>query len=355
MAPGIGIGIGVPFVKHSVSWNSYWTTLTFDDIANLDLIDPTDVVEWNTLIDLPTNGTPFTSVEVSGNAVKLIGGSGITLKNGFLGSNGTYLRSLVDSGCIIEVADYCFDGSKGPYHNLNELVLPALVTLGDWGLYYTLVSSFIIADTVTSIGNNGFFGNTIVSLIVPASVTSIGEGAFSSNNYLESLVVLAEITAIPANFCSGCAALETFSIADTYTSIGDGAFRGCSSLHEITICDLVTTIGRYAFEECNALTSLIIPDSVQTIGEQAIHCDLLTTLVIGSGVTSFYTVGGLGSVIGCDALEDVFMYPLAAPACQQSDFYLSSGMTLHVRTGATGYQGAPWGDGSKFTQKLSDI
>jgi hypothetical protein len=55
----------------------------FTDIsfANGLVGDATNVNDWNTYLDLPVNGTPFTSVNVSGNEVALYGGELITLKS----------------------------------------------------------------------------------------------------------------------------------------------------------------------------------------------------------------------------------------------------------------------------------
>ncbi len=57
--------------------------LMFTDIsfANGLVGDATNVNDWNTYLDLPVNGTPFTSVNVSGNEVALYGGELITLKS----------------------------------------------------------------------------------------------------------------------------------------------------------------------------------------------------------------------------------------------------------------------------------
>jgi len=48
--------------------------LTFDDILNVPVASATSVTDWNTFFDLPTYGTPFTGVTVSGNTVILDGG-----------------------------------------------------------------------------------------------------------------------------------------------------------------------------------------------------------------------------------------------------------------------------------------
>ena len=54
--------------------------LTFDDIANVPVADASSVSDWNTFFDLPTNGSPFTSVEidVNGERVKLLSPSFVT-------------------------------------------------------------------------------------------------------------------------------------------------------------------------------------------------------------------------------------------------------------------------------------
>ena len=81
----------------------------------------------------------------------------------------------------------------------------------------------------------------------------------------------------------------TISGTGAMTDYSDGetpwyAYR--NYITNIVIKDGVTTIGDYAFTNC-LVTELTIPNSVTSIGKHAfVDCEYLTTLNIGSGVTS---------------------------------------------------------------------
>jgi hypothetical protein len=71
--------------------------LRFDDGANVPVLDPYHVSDWNTFFNLPANGVPFYDVIVAGpsdNEITLIGGSGITLGNMLNRNN--YLQEVTD-------------------------------------------------------------------------------------------------------------------------------------------------------------------------------------------------------------------------------------------------------------------
>lgn len=82
----------------------------FDDIANAPVADPTDLDQWNALFDLPTNGGLFTLPVVTGNQVKLIGGSDIDILEAVLREN-VHLISVEDqAGVIHGLGNNCFEG-----------------------------------------------------------------------------------------------------------------------------------------------------------------------------------------------------------------------------------------------------
>jgi len=90
--------------------------LTFDSIINAPVSDVSNVSDWNTFFDLPTNGTPFESVQVAGNLVKLFGGAGITTKYGLFDTDsaGIGLISIVDeSNSITNLGGDTFGNNDG--------------------------------------------------------------------------------------------------------------------------------------------------------------------------------------------------------------------------------------------------
>jgi len=106
--------------------------LTFDDIANVPVADVSSVSDWNTFFDLPTNGTEFTSVEVVGDMVRLIGGSGITLAE-YLFFDNSNLIKWKDYGVITSIGSHCFDGAS----LVDEWYFAELTTIANGAFFFT--------------------------------------------------------------------------------------------------------------------------------------------------------------------------------------------------------------------------
>jgi hypothetical protein len=107
--------------------------LGWDDITNANFLvgDASNVNDWNTFFDLPTNGTPFTSVVVTGNDVELYDGSGINLKNSLFLSNTNLLFVDDTANCIITAGIACFASCA----SIVSFNLPLLQTAGSYCFY----------------------------------------------------------------------------------------------------------------------------------------------------------------------------------------------------------------------------
>lgn len=214
------------------SWSSYWTKLTFDDIVNVPVADASSVSDWNTWFDLPTNGTPFTSVSVDGNVVTLEGGSDITLKKEIF-VNSSCANSLIkfeDTGCVIDM-----EGS----FDLDNLLL--------YSPFYT-------------IGNACY---SLTDVVFTDSLTRFSDCAFAE-----------------------CFNLLSITIPDSVTSIGISAFQG-TSLPSVTIPNSVTFIGDYAFFMCANLAIVnMYPTTAPTVGADTFNNNA-ATLHIQAGATGY--------------------------------------------------------------------
>lgn len=155
--------------------------LLWDDILEVPVFDPTSVSDWNAFFDLPTNGTPFTSVAIVGNEVQLSGVNGITLAASLFSANDHIISVIDDALCIVAVGNDCFlnainfttaelnvctniilhDNFRGAA-SLIALSIPSCATLGD------------------TVGDNGVFlgiaGNNI-TLTVPAALMTCDAGS----------------------------------------------------------------------------------------------------------------------------------------------------------------------------------
>lgn len=100
--------------------------MLFDDIDAIasyaGISDTSDVSQWNTLLfNLPTNGTPFTSVIVTSNEALFIGGAGITLGSGLFFSPGNHVLEVEDqSGVVSNVSFICFNANPITTATLNS-------------------------------------------------------------------------------------------------------------------------------------------------------------------------------------------------------------------------------------------
>jgi len=157
--------------------------LTFDDIANVPVAVASSVTDWNTFFDLPTNGSPFTSVEVVGDMVRLIGGSGITLVEYMFYENTHILKYKDYSGCITTVMNDCFTQCYA-----TEIWLSAATDIKNrafqgcaYVTHYYLPSVLTLGSTVS---DNGVFiiagpspsGETI-QLTIPSALMTCNEGS----------------------------------------------------------------------------------------------------------------------------------------------------------------------------------
>jgi len=198
---------------------SYSLKLTFNNIENAALLvgDVNDVNDWNTFFDLPTLGSPFTSLNVVGNEVELIGGSNIKVKPGLMYDEGyRYLTSIIDTGCITSVGGDAFSYCE----LLTDVDLPEC----------TIVYGY--EDSPNN--DYGGFGECInlVNVNIPKLITA-GAFAFSNCYSLVSINFPYLTTAERACFL-GSGALTTIN-TPLLNNIDQDCFIGCTSLVTIPL------------------------------------------------------------------------------------------------------------------------
>ena len=238
--------------------------LVFDDLASIPaavIADPTDVAQWNTFFDLPTNGTPFTKVVITGTEIRLTGGSEIYLKSGLFddGDNVGYslLEFVDETDCIIYVGDDAFgdDNNQGcPF--LTTVFLPAVTQMCDYCFQGCNVLTTVYIPLLSNAGDGCFNSCEMVSTFNFPLLTTVGNGFFqycsSATTFNLPLVSLVEDYGF-----SNCVSLQIISLPSLITA-GSASFSNCPI---ITInFPLLTTAGASCFNSCTSAQDFILPE-----------------------------------------------------------------------------------------------
>jgi hypothetical protein len=225
--------------------------LTFDDISNVPVADASSVSDWNTFFDLPVNGSPFTSVEVVGNLVKLIGGSGITLKNHLFFENINIVSIIDNSLCVIEIGVNAFTEA----YLAIEFTFNAVIKIGG-SAFANCISAIINLNSLEIAEYNSLSGIANTTLNFP-NLQTCGDGCFAGNTINE--INLPNVV-----------------------SAGDGCFASINGLSNI-ILPLVTDIGDNCFLSDTSITNIYIPSCIN-LGTTTSLDDVFHT-IIGQPIT----------------------------------------------------------------------
>ncbi len=263
-------------------------SLTWDNIANVPVANTNSVADWNTFFDLPVNGTPFTSVVVTGNEVNLIGGSGITIKTSLFSAN-LHLTGINDNGnCVIAIQDEAFYNCSG----LNSVLLDGVVTMGlncFTECYNVIVWSF-------------------------QSLVSAGDGCFyyCSGGTTFNFPVLTTAGAYCFGYCSGAPQIY----APLLQHADDGCFYGCSSSLGFEYPDLIYA-GYACFGECSASTyfKFISLPVVSTYDFCFINCIAANEFVLSSCTNLGSSVGDNENFSGIAGQVITLTIPAALMTC----------------------------------------
>jgi len=226
----MGMGVGI---EPMLVYTANCIKLTYDDIANVPVVDDSSVAAWNTFFDLPDNvitGYQFIDVKVYGNVVKLYAPTGtkIYLKNYlFDTAESVNLLGFEDDGGIVSII-----GTGSFTTNTEATACINLTTV-----------SFAGAITVGTIGFNGNVSLTNVNFPV---LTTANPGAFASCYSL-----------VNPNF-------------PALTIANDGAFLNCVSLYNPNF-PVLTTVGDNCFANCDSYANINLP-SVTTLGSSTGYC-----------------------------------------------------------------------------------
>jgi hypothetical protein len=192
--------------------------LTFDDIANVPVADASSVSDWNTWFSLPTYGTPFTSVEITGNTVKLIGGSNIDLRIDVLYNYN--LKEVIDTNCVISIPTGLFYACYG----LNKATFPLVE---DFNHTFELCTALTEVNILNAKTLNRTFAGCLLNVFNGPLVTHINEtNCFLDNPlntiYLPSLIAIGAPTTDNENFLGVTGRTITLTIPSTLMTCNFG-------------------------------------------------------------------------------------------------------------------------------------
>jgi hypothetical protein len=258
--------------------------ISFNDIINADTLvgNSADVNDWNTYFDLPTNGTPFTSVIVNGNDVNLFGGGGITTKDGLFSDDPNVLKVYDYAGCIEVLGNELFGG-------VNE-------TSGIQEVYFP--------EAIESVYDSGYgVFETCYSLTyayLPKLVT-IGVATFSNCSNLSSTQLTLPnelITVLPDGVFFNCVLLNEINFPNLLT-IGDNCFSYCEGVTTVNL-PLVTSMGALCLSGCIFISELNLPNLTFADNDCFSFCTNLITVNMPSlsyaGDNCFSTCGNILNV-----------------------------------------------------------
>lgn len=219
--------------------------LTFDNISNADLLvgDSTNITDWNTFFDLPTYGTPFTSVLINLNTVKLYGGSGITIKDSLFTVNENIISIKDDTSIITlqnDALSFC-----------NNLV------------------SVDLRSTITA-GNHAFALSSSVTTFNLPSLTTAGSYCFMV-----------------------CSLVTTFNLSNL-TTVDHHCFYNCVSVITFNLPSL-TTINGQCFFNCLSVTTFNLPSLIDmggSVGENDVFSNIINNMIDLTIPSSLMTCNG---------------------------------------------------------------
>jgi len=184
--------------------------LNFNSITGVPVNDISSVSDWNLFFDLPENGNPFTSVEVSGLRVNLRGGSNIHVKD-ILFLNNKSLTYLNDVMGLITSAGYgSFYGcSSVVSYNFNGLISAGTICFRVNNSCPNCETTIFNAPLLQFAGNNCFYGLENISTYNLMSLAYSGELCFY--NWKIKTFNFPSLEIIGNNCFDGCVSGQTFN------------------------------------------------------------------------------------------------------------------------------------------------
>ena len=321
--------------------NGYWNswiplTLGWDDIANADLLvgDASNVADWNTFFDLPTNGTPFALVIVTGNTVNLYGGYNINLKANLFEYNGNLVSVVDGAEGILSASTFCFQDCSF----VSEFNLPALTSAGNGCFRNCYMVSEFNLPALTSAGSNCFRESTInanisIEFNLP-SLRTVGSNCFQDCGSVTTfnLPLLISSSFACFRFCSN---VTTFNLPLLRFTSGND-FDGCSSVTTFNIPSLIFADST-CFRSCSSVTTFNLPLLTNSSSNCFQECLSVTTFNLPSCTNLGGTTGNNNVFNGISGISITLTIPESRMTCNSGNpdgdiQYLQANNTVTVIT-----------------------
>jgi hypothetical protein len=183
----------------------YKLSLTFDDIANAPVADPSSLANWNTFFG---NQQKFYSVTVIGNKVEILSQANLYLSSHFY--QNTHITAFEDEGCIYQLG---------------------------YSVFYqcTNLTSVYLGGSATILYDDSFNGCTSLQTFEGKKIQTVYSRCFQDCTSLTTVKINNKLQVyLAANAFKNCSSLPEIYFPTAY-NVGDSCFEGCVSVNKIIL------------------------------------------------------------------------------------------------------------------------
>ena len=240
--------------------------------------------------------------EISGVAVKIIGGEAFRNKN-------TMTNVSIPEG-IVTIEAKAFENCTA----LTAVDIPDTVTKVSANAFSncTALESVELSKNLAFLGEGAFGGTAVKEILIPKSLVdsddgvfntkyeedgveySVANGPFAACQSLKTVTFEKGTTVVADYLFAGCPGIEEITLPDTVTEIKEAAFKDCYNLSKVTMGDIVTKIGNESFYDARSLEGIELSKGLKSLGTGAFSYTSLKSVEIprsldNGGVHTFST------------------------------------------------------------------
>jgi hypothetical protein len=200
----------------------------------------------------------------------------------------TNITSVTGGIYITSLGDSAFEGEAITSYTYKDEANTSCDTIGNSVFKdCTSLSTMTILDSTTSIGTETFENTALITVTLPNTLTTISNELFNSVSTLTMITFGNAVTSVGISSFQNCTSLGGVSFPTTVTSLGEKAFSGCTSLVSSDPFPAnVETVGIDCFSGCTSITAVVFPTSLTTFNQGCfLNCSNITSF-------SFETVPG---------------------------------------------------------------